>query len=473
MSSGRIAALLIAVPAILSVMSAMPARADSATLSVAHDMEQARPGEVITIAFAEVLRVLPGAQMYHLVVRDSQGRVLRSQVTNYEHDHRGARYDDLVFQYDFAAGEKRANFTLETVDAGTPPDPACVYARVVPERFGDMAWENDRIAHRMYSATLNTPAAAGERLRGSGIDVWGKRVTYPIVDRWYAKGHDQFHRDGEGEGFDLYSVGGSRGAGGTGIWDGTKLWTSDNFTNAQVLTNGPLRAVFRLSYASWDAGASGAVRENKQFTVECGHNLDQIVSEFEFDGEAALVGIGITAHPQAKDFPAGVLTRDPDRRWMSWWEENNDGGLGVAVILFPDADAAGFAYEAAGHGGRQCQSPAARTHQQRTAVAISRWCRLESQRAIRHSSGVGAICEGLRHARARAIDHQTGACTMILARMTPVLGLALAVLASQALADSHFTDWPAGTRTAGSRQARGGTVYPHAASGHALPRRCR
>ena len=62
--------------------------------------------------------------------------------------------------------------------------------------------------------------------------MWGKRVSYPIIDRWYAKGHDQFHKDGEGEGLDLYSIGGSRGAGGTGVWDGTKLWTSDNFVDS-------------------------------------------------------------------------------------------------------------------------------------------------------------------------------------------------------------------------------------------------
>ena len=89
-------------------------------------------------------------------------------------------------------------FTLEPTATATPPDAPCVYARVATERFGDMAWENDRIAHRMYGFELNSPTAAavGERLRGSGIDVWGKRVTYPIVDRWYAKGHDQFHKDG-------------------------------------------------------------------------------------------------------------------------------------------------------------------------------------------------------------------------------------------------------------------------------------
>jgi hypothetical protein len=30
---------------------------------------------------------------------------------------------------------------------------------------------------------------------------------------------------------------------------------------------------------------------------------------------------------------------------MSFWEENNDGGLGIAVILDKDASPAGFAYE--------------------------------------------------------------------------------------------------------------------------------
>jgi hypothetical protein len=209
-----------------------------------------------------------------------------------------------------------------------------------------MAWENDRIAHRMYGMPLNTPAAGGERLRGSGIDVWGKRVAYPIVDRWYAKGHDQFHKDEEGEGLDLYSIGGSRGAGGTGIWDGTRLWTSDNFVNAAVLSNGPRRAAFTLTYAPFEAGKSGQVSETKRFTVDCGRNFDAVESVFDFEGDAAVVGIGVTDHPRVEGFPAGVLTKDPAGRWMSWWEENKDGGLGVAVILAAGESAAGFAYEA-------------------------------------------------------------------------------------------------------------------------------
>ena len=37
-----------------------------------------------------------------------------------------------------------------------------------------------------------------------------------------------------------------------------------------------------------------------------------------------------------------MLTRDPDGRWMSFWEENKDGGLGIAVILANDADTRGL-----------------------------------------------------------------------------------------------------------------------------------
>ena len=330
-----------------ALWAASAANAAGVSITVTHELETARPDAVIAVPFAQIAKVAPELRMYHVVVRDPKGRALPSQITNYQHDHHGVDYDDLVFSYDFAAGEKRAVFTLEPTDAATPPEPPCVYARFVPERLDDMAWENDRIAHRTYGFALNSPAAdvVHERLRGSGIDIWGKRVAYPIIDRWYPKGHDQFHQDGEGEGLDLYSIGGSRGDGGTGVWDGGKLWTSDNFVGQQVLSNGPRRAAFTLSYAPWDAGAVGKVQETKQFTVDCGVNFDAVSSTFDFMSAEAVVGLGLSDHPQEKNFPAGVLTKDPQGRWMSLWEENMDGGLGVAVILAAGAEPAGFAHE--------------------------------------------------------------------------------------------------------------------------------
>jgi hypothetical protein len=332
---------------VLAALSCAAAAAPKATVTVTHELDAARPGAHVVVPFAQLAALAPDLRMYHVVVRDPRGRSLPLQITNYEHDHTGTGYDDLVFQYDFAKGEKKAVFTVESVAKATPPETPCAYARLVPERHGDVAWENDRIAHRMYGMALNSPAAGKSQLRGSGIDVWGKRVAYPIVDRWYAKGHDQFHKDEEGEGLDLYSIGGSRGAGGTGLWDGQKLWTSDNFAKAVILSNGPRRAAFELTYAPWDAGAAGSVTETKRFTVDCGRNFDTVDSVFDFAANEAVVGIGITEHSQAEGFPKAVLTKDPDGRWMSFWEENKDGGLGIAVILGPNETPAGFAYEPA------------------------------------------------------------------------------------------------------------------------------
>jgi len=329
------------------------ATAAGATITVTHDLDIARPAQVVSIPFAEIAALIPEARMYHLVVRDANGKALASQITNYEHDHRGVKYDDLVFSYDFKAGEKRVRFTLENLAATTPPEPACVYARFIPERFDDMAWENDRIAHRMYGATLNTPAATFERLRGSGIDVWGKRVTFPVVDRWYQKGHDQFHKDGEGEGLDLYSIGGARGDGGTGIWDGAKLWTSDNFRKAQVLSNGPRRSAFTLDYAPFEIAQGASVSSVKRFTVDCGVNFDALSETFSFAGAVPLTaGIGITEHKKGASDPDAVLTRDSAGRWLSLWEQNADGGLGTAVILANDAAPAGYAHDSPDDSGK-------------------------------------------------------------------------------------------------------------------------
>jgi pectinesterase len=329
-----------------SLMSA--ALADTARISVTHDSEQARQGEVIVVPFAELAKVLPDARMFHVQVRDAAGAVVPSQITNYEHDHRGLQYDDLVFQYDLPRAGEPMVFTLETTQQATPPIEPRVFARKIPERFDDFAWENDRIAHRMYGPALNSPAAGGERLRGSGIDIWGKRVPYLIVDRWYLKGHDQFHKDGEGEGLDLYSIGGSRGAGGTGIWLDGKLHTSDNFESARVLANGPLRAVFELSYAPWDIGNGRKVSETKRFTVEAGRNFHAVESVFTFDGPDELtVGLGISRH---RDVPAAI-TQDDAQRWLNVWESSSEGGLGVAVILEPQAKPAGFAEQAVGTVG--------------------------------------------------------------------------------------------------------------------------
>ncbi|WP_322400839.1 DUF4861 family protein [Massilia luteola] len=312
------------------------------TVTVTHDLDAARPSETIEIPWKDVNAALPGALIQHIVVKDAAGRVLPYQVTNVAPQAKdpkgiGVAYGELLFQHDFAPGEKSATFVVEKNAALSPPFASKAFARYVPERLDDFAWENDVIGHRTYGPALAAPAPPGsgkEVLETSGLDIWFKRVDYPVVDRWYNKGHDHYHHD-EGEGMDMYNVGRSRGAGGTGVWDGARLATSRNYASWKVLANGPVRAVFELAYDAWDA-AGTRVTEVKRFTVDAGHQLDRIDSTFTFAGPSALtVAVGLNKTPADKKQAARVaLVRDDaDHALLQWVEQATNGAFGTAVVL--------------------------------------------------------------------------------------------------------------------------------------------
>ncbi len=316
-----------------------------------HPLAIARPSETIVIPWAEVNKALPGALLQAIAVKDAKGRVLPYQVTNVSplaKDPQGAgiAYGDLIFQYDFAAGEKSARFSVEKIDGMAPVFPSRVSARYVPERLDDFAWENDKVAHRAYGPALGAPAAAGstkEVLVTSGIDVWFKRVPYPVVDRWYNKGHDHYHYD-QGEGMDMYNVGKTRGSGGTGVWDGKALSVGRNYTTWKVLANGPVRAVFELAYDAWDAGGT-KVSEVKRFTVDAGHYLDQIDSTFTFSGPKELtVAVGLNKNPTDKgqEPKVAVLETPADPSLVQWVTQRNNGAFGTAIII-PQAEKGAYA----------------------------------------------------------------------------------------------------------------------------------
>nr|WP_315485334.1 DUF4861 family protein [uncultured Undibacterium sp.] len=317
------------------------------TVTVTHQLNDARPSETITIPWSQVNQHLPHALIQSIAVKDKTGKVLPFQVTNVAPQAKdpqgvGIAYGELIFQHNFAAGEKTADFTIEKIDTVAPVFETKAFSRQVPERLDDFAWENDKIAHRTYGLALAAPAPAGvtkEVLVTSGIDIWFKRVPYPVVDRWYNKGHDHYHKD-EGEGLDMYNVGKSRGCGGTGIWDGKQLYTSINYEKWKILANGPVRTVFELSYQSWDA-AGVAITETKRFTVDAGHYLDKIESTFQYTGNTALTAaVGLNKAPSDKgQEPKISVEKNLKSTSLSQWiQQSTKGAFGTAIIL-PTADA--------------------------------------------------------------------------------------------------------------------------------------
>ncbi len=329
-----LAALAAALPAIAACA------AERLTITLQHDLDIARPSETITVPWPEVNQALPHALVQKIAVRDSSGRVVPHQVTNVapqakDPQNVGIAYGELIFQHSFKAGEKSATYTVERIDSVAPVFAAQTFARYVPERLDDFGWENDKIGHRTYGPALAAPAPAGvvkEVLVTSGLDLWFKRVPYPIVDRWYNKGHDHYHHD-EGEGMDMYNVGRSRGAGGTGVWDGGKLYVSTNYASWKVLANGPLRSVFELSYVAWDA-AGLPVTETKRFTVDAGHQLDMIESTFSYAGDKPLtIAVGLNKTPSDKGQSPQIATRREGKVLLQWVEQSGNGAFGTAVIV--------------------------------------------------------------------------------------------------------------------------------------------
>ncbi len=326
---------------------------------VANSAALARPAETLIVPWATIARAMPGALLQHLAVRSADGASLPYQVTNVNPEAKdpsnlGVAYGELIFQHDFAAGETTARFTVESIEAVAPVFPAKVFARFVPERYDDFAWENDKIGHRTYGPALALPDTNGsgkEVTVSSGIDIWCKKVNYLIVDRWYNKGHTHYHHD-EGEGMDMYNVGPSRGDGGIGIWDGRTLAVSGNFQKWKVIANGPIRAVFELAYDTWTAPGA-QVTEVKRYTVDAGDYFDQIdstVTVVQGSRPALTIGIGLgkDSADHGEDPRSSVTSSLSDGVLALWTVEKTHGSLGTAVIV-PPKSLAGFAEDKLNH----------------------------------------------------------------------------------------------------------------------------
>jgi len=198
--------------------------------------------------------------------------------------------------------------------------------RTDPHEADDFAWENDRVAFRMYGKALETNQA--EPLTSSGVDVWCKRTRDLIINKWYKAG--TYHTD-SGEGLDAYTVGPGRGCGGVAIVREGKRYVSRNFRGWRVVTNGPLRVEFVLSYEPWDAGGV-MVSEEKRVSLDAGQNLSHFESTFRTDPPAAdlQVAVGIAVHQKTS-----LTTLAVEAGTMRVWEDAVKAGKVGCSAAFP------------------------------------------------------------------------------------------------------------------------------------------
>jgi hypothetical protein len=245
-------------------------------------------------------------------------------------------YDDdtLVFQIDIAA-RSTARFRLTLGEAQEHgKEDFRVYGRFVRERFDDFAWENDKVAFRMYGEALETWER--EPLTSSSVDAWVKKTPRLVIDDWYLV--DDYHKD-HGEGGDFYSAGKTRGCGGSGLLSEGRLFVSKNFRRSRVLSRGPLRLLFELTYESWEV-AGVKVKETKRVTLDTGSHFNRFDSVYTTESGAPLPAAVLWAAGTKKEKGADVRI-DPALGFARTWERLNryaeDGFMGCAVIADPKA----------------------------------------------------------------------------------------------------------------------------------------
>jgi rhamnogalacturonyl hydrolase YesR len=212
------------------------------------------------------------------------------------------------------------------------------HARLVPERKDDLAWENDKVAFRVYGPALRSGP------EDSGIDIWCKRVSRPVIDKWYAdelKRGISYHED-HGEGLDAYKVGDARGCGGLGLWIDGKLVISDTYLSAEIIWTGPEVAEFHTVYRYPVKLEGKPLLEYRVTRLRLGERLCDITSTFSNQPNQRFrnlkrgakipheVAIGLNAQDKG-----AAITLDAEKGMIAIHEPLAGSGLGTGVLVDP------------------------------------------------------------------------------------------------------------------------------------------
>ena len=197
------------------------------------------------------------------------------------------------------------------------------YGRFVPERKEDFAWENDKIAFRMYGKELeNTP-----KEMAYGMDVWVKSTSRMVINERYKRGR---YHENLGDGMDYYHVGLTLGAGNIAPYLNDSIYYSRNYVRWKILDNGPLRTTFQLEYDDWDV-AGKKVKAIKTISLDAGSQLNKVQALYTYSDTSSLpIAVGII---KRKD--PGTLLFDEKQGVMGYWEpEMGDYGItGVGCVF--------------------------------------------------------------------------------------------------------------------------------------------
>ena len=295
------------------------------TISVKNSLDFERSFETLTLN-RTILKV---DSLNNLGVKDvASNKLLVTQLVDIDGD---GKMDELLFQTEIGSKSEK-QFEIVTIsEAEKPQSEMYCYSRFVPERMDDYAWENDRVAFRMFGPTAQKmveDSVLGGTL-SSGVDAWLKKVDYPIINNWYKKETqtDGTYHEDTGEGLDNFHVGVSRGVGGIAIKKDSTYYFSKNYIEWKTITTGPIRTSFYLEIADWDI-AGNLIKESKIISLDRGSNLSKFELSIRGSDE---ISAGLTLHE--KD---GAVSGNDKEGWVSYWQPHKDSELGTGIVAEPD-----------------------------------------------------------------------------------------------------------------------------------------
>lgn len=240
-----------------------------------------RKGEIVEVSLSS-LKVSFDTKSY--VLRNRQNKEVAYQLI-----YKGNKKpQSFIFQADVKANGSAAYVLSEGKPAVVKPR---TFARFVPERKDDFAWENDMAAYRMYG-----PALANEN-PSNGVDYWAKCTNDLIVDEFYngeEKKHISYHVD-HGRGLDFYKVAHTTGCGGIAPYAEGKLWVGNHYDRYKIIESGPLRSVFTLEYDSVVVG-NQVLKEKLTITTNAGSMLNKANVIFTGSLQKMELAAGIALH---------------------------------------------------------------------------------------------------------------------------------------------------------------------------------
>lgn len=275
------------------------------SLTITNPSDTDRLEEMIEIPLEQIQGKLNLQEDQSLLITNQKREEIPYQIT----------YNNLlIFPTKLQAAETQIYTIISSNKAKEYPTIAT--GKTYPERFDDLAWENDLVGFRAYGPALQ---AKGDK--AYGYDLFAKRgTTEPVLEGMYAKETNtemkalikslretdpkladslhkakSYHID-KGHGMDCYAVGPTLGAGVAALVENNEIVYPWCYKDCEILDNGPLRFTAKLTFTPLSIAGNNNIIETRIISLDKGSHFNKTIITYEGIDATMPIVSGIVLH---------------------------------------------------------------------------------------------------------------------------------------------------------------------------------